>query len=158
MSWRTRNLLAGTAGLALAGAGALTVAHASSDVPAPAPSPTATTPTQDPQAARLSTELDALLSRLAGLEQAVAASGQTPVPVVAPAAAGTAGTRSTSPDEDSPSPLAQAPSAHESTEAAHEAAEPAHEESEHEDGEHEDGEHEDRTQPEPEHTEEAQHG
>ncbi len=84
MSWRTRAVLAATAGAGLVGAGALTAAYAVGSVPTPAPSSLTSSPSHDPQADTLTQQAHDLQGQVAELEQAVA---DEPAPTQAPATA-----------------------------------------------------------------------
>ena len=84
MSWRTRAVLAATAGAGLVGAGALTAAYAVGSVPTPAPSSLTSSPSHDPQVDALTQEAQDLQGKVAELEQAVA---DEPAPTQAPATA-----------------------------------------------------------------------
>ena len=90
MSWRTRAVLAVTAGAGLVGAGALTAAYAVGSVSSPAPASVARSPSHDPQADALTQEAQDLQGQVAALEQAVA---DEPAPVQAPSTAPSPGPR-----------------------------------------------------------------
>ena len=126
MSWRTRAVLAATAGAGLVGAGALTAAYAVGSVPTPAPSSLTSSPSHDPQVDALTQEAQDLQGKVAELEQAVT---DEPAPTQAPATAASS-TPSTAPssapsftpepDEPSASAPAAAPTAEPSHHTEHE--------------------------------------
>lgn len=122
MSWRTRAVLAATAGVGLVGAGALTAAYAVGSVPSPAPASLVSSPSHDPQVDALIQEAHDLQGQVTALEQAVA---DEPAPVQAPATAPRSNPRSDpsfspEPVEPSASAPVAAPTAEPSHDTEHE--------------------------------------
>lgn len=122
MSWRTRAVLAATAGAGLVGAGALTAAYAVGSVPTPAPSSLTSSPSHDPQVDALTQEAQDLQGKVAELEQAVADEpAPTRAPATAPSSASSSGPSFTpEPVEPSASAPVAAPTAEPSHHTEHE--------------------------------------